>query len=804
MPKKAKLNKKARSVKEERLFQNLYKTIQQFIGGKAFSTMTEEEIFERLQLPGQHSDLFHEVLDTLIQQGVIICTNGLYTLKKADDSVVSGVLRAHPRGFGFVHPDNLELNPQDIFIPKHQMHNAVDGDQVEVEVNREVISEKGPEGKITAILSRTRTHVGGIIRDAKPGGEIIAYVPLLGASQPVVVKPTPGQVLREGDRVVMHVEDWGGKNRDTICTVSHSLGHISDASCDIRAAIEEFELRSDFPHHVVEEAKEFGSRVTAKDIKDREDLRDLLCFTIDPDTAKDFDDAISLEKDKQGNYYLGVHIADVSHYVRSGTALDEEARKRANSTYFPAYCLPMLPRELSDNLCSLKPKVNRLTASVFMDFDAHGNMTNYRIARTVINSAKRFSYREAKEVLDGKKKSPFLPSLKLMVEMCGLLKRKRHERGSVEFALPEVIIRVDENGVPQGTEYIEYDITHQLVEEFMLKTNETVAWHLCELGKNLTYRVHDVPSEENLKDFSLLAAAFGFRLSEKPTPAEIQKLFEEALETPYGPYLATSYIRRMRLAAYSAENIGHYGLGLEHYCHFTSPIRRYVDLVVHRILFGESDDRTAIEQIASHCSDRERISAKAESSVVLLKKLRFLDAMHQKDPRCQYEAVVTRIKPFGFFFETLDFMLEGFLHVSELDADYYVYDEGGMRLRGVHTGKGFQSGEKITVMLKDVDLIYQESRWSFVPDRSVPRKEIKETRKGFKEKKEVQEPARKTRAAEKPKTPAKQSASRRPFLPARSPAISKKEPKVALVSKKPARKPAKKGAPSTRRHPKNK
>ena len=201
------------------------------------------------------------------------------------------------------------------------------------------------------------------------------------------------------------------------------------------------------------------------------------------------------------------------------------------------------------------------------------------------------------------------------------------------------------------------------------------------------------------------------------------------------------------------ENIGHYGLGLEHYCHFTSPIRRYVDLVVHRILFGESDDRTAIEQIASHCSDRERISAKAESSVVLLKKLRFLDAMHQKDPRCQYEAVVTRIKPFGFFFETLDFMLEGFLHVSELDADYYVYDEGGMRLRGVHTGKGFRSGEKITVMLKDVDLIYQESRWSFVPDRSVPRKEIKETRKGFKEKKEVQEPARKTRAAGKPETP---------------------------------------------------
>ena len=435
----------------------------------------------------------------------------------------------------------------------------------------------------------------------------------------------------------------------------------------------------------------------------------------------DFDDAISLTKDEKGHYHLGVHIADVSHYVRSGTALDKEAIMRCNSTYFPGVCIPMLPSVLSDNLCSLKANVNRLTISVLISFDSEGNETDYRIARSVIKSKKRFTYKEAKEVLDGKKKSKHSPALNLMVELCGLLKKKRYERGSIEFAMPELVILVDKNGVPQGTDYITYDITHQLVEEFMLKANETVAKHLFTQGKDLTYRVHDTPAEEGMKDFAMLVRAFGYNLSDNPTNAEIQLLFEEAMNSPYGQYIATSYIRRMRLAIYSPENIGHFGLGLTHYCHFTSPIRRYIDLVIHRSLFQDPETYEDLELIAHNCSEQERVSAKAEGSVKLLKKLRLLEDRKKSDPNKQYEAVVTRVKNFGIIFEVIDIMLESYFHVSELDGDYYVYDDMNTTLKGRHTNKTFSAGDKVTVQLKNVNLITLESSWTLVyeaPKRS--------------------------------------------------------------------------------------
>lgn len=709
--------KPARTLKEEKLFQNLLRTASQFMSGKGYKPMTASELMLRLHLPPQHVDAFHDVLHGLVAQGHIELTHRGYIWKESQVPTVTGVLRVHPRGFGFLRPEDPTLYPEDIFIPKHLTMNAVDGDTVEVIVNVEGVSEKGPEGRVVAILSRGRTHVAGTIREVTAYGDIYAYVPLLGASQQVFVEPPGDRKLQAGDRLVMEVLEWGSKEKETICRMSHYIGHISDPGVDISAAVEEYEIRSEFPSRAIKEAQEFGEQVPRQELEEREDLRKVECFTIDPDTAKDYDDALSLKVDRKGGFELGVHIADVSHYVRPGTALDKEARLRCNSTYFPGVCIPMLPGELSNNLCSLKEAVNRLTISVFVRFDKEGNQQSYRIARTVIKSAKRFTYREAKEVLDGKKKSKHLATLKRMMELCHLLKRKRYERGSIEFSLPEQVVLVDSHGVPQGLDTVEYDITHQMVEEFMLKANEIVATHLSAQGKNLTYRIHDEPSEENLKDFSILARAFGFDLSEKPTQKEMQKLFDEAVHTPFGQYLASSYIRRMRLAIYSPDNIGHYGLGLTHYCHFTSPIRRYVDLVVHRILFGESDDLENLETIAADCSEQERISAKAESSVVLLKKLRYLRVLQENEPKRQYEAVITRIKPFGFFFEVLDFMLESFLHVSEIGSDFYVFEESQMRLRGRWEGKAYCAGDKITVMLKEVDFITLESDWHMVSDK---------------------------------------------------------------------------------------
>ncbi|MDR3624899.1 MAG: ribonuclease R [Chlamydiales bacterium] len=705
-------NSTAKSKKSVKIFQNYLTLICQFLGGRSYKPLYQEELSERLSVPPVHHDLFHKALNTLIREGKITLKEKRYLLCASDAKIVTGILRMHPRGFGFLQPDDPIQFSEDIFIPKHLTKNAVDGDSVEVLINEESKSEKGPEGKVFSILKRSRTHIAGTVWHISEKGEVLVHVPLFGASKKVTVTPIDERELQIGDRLIMKVLDWGSENSATHCEMSHYIGHISDPSCDVRASIEEFDLRSDFPSTVVQEAKLFGSKVSAKDIKSRTDLRSLECFTIDPDTAKDFDDALSLNRDENGNYHLGVHIADVSHYVKPGTALDNEAKLRCNSTYFPGFCLPMLPHELSSELCSLKAHVNRLTLSVMMSFDPQGDLLHYKIFRSVIKSSKRFTYKQAKQVLDGKTKSKFAPTLQLMVELCHLLKKKRYERGSIEFSLPEVIIKIDEKGDPTGFERIEYDITHQLVEEFMLKANETVATYLSEKGEKLTYRVHDQPAEESLKEFATLARAFGFHLPSKPTTHDFQKLFDKAASTIYATQLATSFIRSMKLAYYSPTNGGHYGLSLEYYCHFTSPIRRYVDLVVHRIVCGDTHELESLSMTCHGCSEQERISAKAEQSTTLLKKLRYLKKLYEEDPTRKYQAVVTRIKNMGLIFDITDLMMDSFLHISELEDDYFVYDEDRLILRGSRTGKEYSCGKKIEVVVTHLDFITLESKWA--------------------------------------------------------------------------------------------
>jgi len=703
---------------EVKLFENLLKVARQQIAGRSYTPLSRQELMDKLNLPPQHTRIFTQVLDNLVSEGFVLNKRGRYSYAETTQEVVTGIIHMNFRGFGFVTPQNNFEYTQDIFIPKHLTLNAVDGDVVEVVVNTEAISDKGPEGRIVAIISRSRTHIAGIIVDVNKYGQTQAYVPLLGLSQRVTVKQSPERTLEIGDRVVLEVTDWGSKETETQCNLSHYLGHISDPSCDTAAAIEEFELRSEFPTSALKQATAHGNVVSRYEIAKREDLRDIETFTIDPTTAKDFDDALSLRKDNKGHYHLIVHVADVSHYIEEDSPLDEEARARCNSTYFPGYCLPMLPPTLSENLCSLKANVNRLTVSVFMEFNNEGVLIAERIAKTVIKSDKRMTYDNAKSVLDGKLKSKHSPTLHLMVELCNLLKSKRKLRGSIEFSLPDLIITLDETGAPTGTKNVHYDITHQLVEEFMLKANEIVALHLSKHNKGLAYRIHDEPTKDNMKDFAQLANSFGFNLKDDPTAFELQDFFKEAETTPYGQYLAINYIKRMKQAQYSAENIGHYGLGLSHYCHFTSPIRRYIDLLIHRALFSESIDQEKLERIAQECTEQERVSAKAENSVLLLKKLRLLHKQKQENPYVQYEAVVTRVKNFGFSFELLDFLLEGFVHVSELSEDYFVFNEQSLKLQGRHTGKTYISGERITVMPKDIDFILQEVKWHLVQENN--------------------------------------------------------------------------------------
>lgn len=736
-PQKSKLEKKK---------ENILKVTEQFLFGKQYRPLTFQEIAEKLSILEEQIPLFKDILSELINSNKVIVKQERYfptftpsppSKQEHPADIVRGVIRINPRGFGFVEAEDVFRFPEDIFIPKQFTKNSIDGDTVEVLVSPTSMSDKGPEGKIVSILERSRTHLAGIVMHVY-GQKAHVHVSILGQDQPALMDIPTDEKIIVGDRVSMKVLNWGDELDETHCELAHKIGHISDPKSDIPAAIEEFEIRSDFPQEAIEEAKKLGKTVLKKAFKDREDLTKIETFTIDPDTAKDFDDAVSLSKDRTGHYHLAVHIADVSHYVTPGSALDIEAYLRSNSTYFPGICVPMLPGVLSENLCSLKPKVYRLTVSVFMDFDHTGELLNYRIARTVIKSAKRYTYKEAKKILDGKLKSPHAATMHLMVELCGLLKKKRYHRGSVEFAMPELVVLVNTEGKPTGTDYIEYDVTHQLIEEFMLKSNEVVALHLDKQGKGLPFRVHDVPSEDNMRDFSILAQAFGFKLPNIPSPQDIQKLFEEAMSTPYGQYLATSYIRRMRLAVYSPVNIGHFGLSLTHYCHFTSPIRRYVDLVAHRLLFEPPKDLPALQKIADRCSERERLSAKAEGSVVLLKKYRLLEQYLKEDRFRQYEAVITRVKPFGIFFEIMELMLEGFIHISELGTDYYEFEERNQRLVGSRRGELFASGDKILVMLKDLLLITCESTWEIVSQeaRKKPKKSVNEKKHGSKYPKE--------------------------------------------------------------------
>lgn len=710
--------KKQTKKKDRHLYENFSKVIQQFMQGKRYTPLGQIALFKRLKISSQFYPLCKEIIADLVKQDLLNVEKKRYSLKKNktfNTETISGILRLHAKGFGFVIPENPELCPQDIFIPKHLTDGAVDSDLVEVALNPDFNPDKGPEGRIIAILKRGRTHLAGIVRQLDHQGMAFVHVPILGTSKQAVIEEAEN--LKVGDRIIMKILEWGTQNDPTLCELWHKIGHISDATTDILSAIEEFDLPNAFPAHVIEEAKKFGTRVSQKELKERKNLSELETFTIDPETAKDFDDALSIRKTNKGHYQLGVHIADVAHYVNKDSALDKEAYKRSNSTYFPGTCIPMLPEELSNNLCSLRANVLRLTSSVLMEFDIEGNLVKHKIVRSYIKSKKRFTYEEAKLIIDGKKKSPHTKTLKLMVELCLLLKQKRYERGSVDFSLPDLVIDVDKKGEPKGVKWVDYDISHQLVEEFMLKANEIVAKELSDRGKGLLFRTHEAPTLENFEDFFNLARSFGFILPDKPNTKEIQHLFEQAKDTPYLKQLSVGFIRSMKLAYYSSENVGHFGLALDYYTHFTSPIRRYCDLVIHRLLFDEESEHLDLNQIALKCSDQERISFRAEMNVKLLKKLRLLKRFYEEDPSREFSVMINKVKPFGIFFEVSELMLEGFLHISELENDYFVFEPKRGILIGKDTKKTHANGDKITVKLVSIDLIFLEAKWELVTSK---------------------------------------------------------------------------------------
>lgn len=611
-----------------------------------------------------------------------------------------GTISVHPRGFGFV---SSEGHDDDIFIPRQQTSNAMDGDTVEAEITNR--SAKGLEGAVLSIIKRGREEIVGTVCRLMDK-TMLVLCPMLGPDKTIEIKK-PSQISI-GERIVMEINERESGEHSPMCTFKESLGSIDDASSDIDVALIEYGLKGSFTEEQIAAAKAFGDTVPEGPYADREDLRSLDCLTIDPASARDFDDALSIEE-KGDLWELGVHIADVAHYIKPGSPLDIEAKLRCNSTYFPGECVPMLPKNLSNGLCSLRPEVDRMTMSVFMVFDKEGELKNHRIVRGVIHSKKRFTYEEAKEILDGKASDPLEDKIHAMHKLASCLRQDRRRRGSVEFSTKEAVLQVNDAGEPTGITYVEHDISHQLVEEFMIKANAVVAGHLSKKQQRLIYRIHEEPDEGSREDFVRIAGLLGYKVSSNPSPEEIQEILNKEKDTPIGTQLAISYIRSMKLAIYTPDNIGHFGLSLEHYCHFTSPIRRYPDLIVQRILFGENPPETNLDTISEDCSRQERISARAEGSVTHLKKLRYLKMLHKKEPKRTYQALIKEVKPVGLVLLIEEVAFEGFLPIAALCPEYLAYNAKMAALES--KSYSFALFEHIAVEIERVDLIRGRCRW---------------------------------------------------------------------------------------------
>jgi ribonuclease R len=681
--------------------------IKQVIEKKGQPSFELQDLQKIFRLPKKLKTLLELFLDELVKEGKLEKKEDSYSIARTQTKPSSlvenftGKIAIHHLGFGFVTLKNF-----DVFIPKHLVLDAMDQDVVEVEIlSLEGRNKKGPEGRVIKVVQRNRCYVVATVVEIKPGS-LKVRVSLQGESQ-LALLPSPPEKIEIGDRLLLEVHSL----RNQLHLIFEKrLGSIFDPLKDLEVIKEEFNLPKSFPKEAVDEANSFDPDITFKKHSSRRDLTDLFTVTIDPKTAKDFDDALSIEKTTDG-YRLFVHVADASYYVKKGGHLDLEAIKRKNSVYLLGTCIPMLPPILADNLCSLKEGVNRLAVTVEMDLNAKGELINSQIYRSIIKSNHRLSYEQAFEILHETAKSKLKDHLLLMKELALHFKAIKHQRGAVDLSLSELVWKLGDDGVPTGFEISHYDITHQLVEEFMLKANEIIATTLKNKEVSLIYRVHESPSAETMQEFKNFCIRLGLKIPEQIGGPILAKIFDEHRESAFIQELTTRYIRSMRLATYSTDTVGHHGLMLENYTHFTSPIRRYVDIIIHRLLFNETYTQEQLDEIAKSSSELERHSARAESSYLQLKKLRYLDRKHKNDPDRIYRGAITKIKPFGIVFDVKDFGVEGFIHISDLGEDYYEFNPKKEKITGKRTAKTFNIGDHFDIKIDGVNLLFQEIHW---------------------------------------------------------------------------------------------
>lgn len=668
-----------------------------------------EALLESLEDPDQGAAAIERLLST----GRVMLTRKRKLALPEQMGLHYGRVQGNARGFGFFIPAD---GTPDLFLPADAIHGAMHGDMVWVRQTDQISRGGNPEAEVALIASRGQKRIVGAFEDDEGAGGGYVVPDDTRLYMDVLIRPGDVDGAKQGDKVVAEILQYPDGRRPLTGRVVEVLGSKEKAGTDILSIIRRMDLPDDFSKAAARQARNLNKPVAPGEIARREDLRALPCITIDGADAKDLDDAVSLVRLEGGNCLLGVHIADVSHYVTPHSPLDQEAYKRGTSVYFPDRVLPMLPKEISNGVCSLNPNTDKLTLSCIMELDPAGKVVSHRLAETVIRTRYRMTYEDVNAMFDGdkallEKYKDIWPMLSNMRDLMEKLRSRRFKRGSMDFDLAEAKLVLDKKGHTVDVKLYERGISNQMIEEFMLLANETVAGHARRMGIPFLYRVHETPDKDKLQQLNtfLHTLGYGIKSLNNLRPATLQKVLLASKGTKEEAVISRVTLRSLRKARYAPECLGHFGLAIGDYCHFTSPIRRYPDLTVHRLLkamlHGELDEKqredwaSQMEEIAQHCSQREIAALEAERAADDLKKCEYM-----KDRIGMVETgIISGVAQYGFFVQ-LPNTVEGMVRIGSMEDDYYILDEQNYRMVGRSTGKTYRLGDQVTIRVTGADL----------------------------------------------------------------------------------------------------
>ena len=693
----------------EQTFEKRKKIIYDFICDDFYVPMKLKELAILLQVPKDQRNELKQVMDALVADGKVSVTQkGKYVKGTAKQLV--GTYQAHARGFGFV---TVEGQADDIFISEDDANGAFHMDQVEVVITK-APEGKRREGKIVRILSHGTVKLVGYFQKNKNFGFVIPDNDRFVKDIFVPLERSKGAVT--GHKVVVELTSYGKDGKKPEGKVVEIIGHVNDPGTDIMSIVKGYDLPVEFPEKVLNQAERVAKDVTSADMAGRMDIRSWRMVTIDGEDAKDLDDAISITKEGE-NYQLGVHIADVTNYVQERSALDREAYERGTSVYLVDRVIPMLPHALSNGICSLNAGEDRLALSCIMTVNPKGEVIDHKIAETVVHIDQRMSYTSVKKILEDRDPEEmeaykeFVPMFELMAELAKILREKRHRRGSIDFDFPESKIMLNADGTPTEIRPYDRNTATKIIEDFMLLANETVAEDYFWQEIPFVYRTHDVPDEEKIQKLCTFINNFGHSMhvaNKEVRPKEIQKLLAKVDGTPEGDFISRLALRSMKQAKYTPENTGHFGLAAQYYCHFTSPIRRYPDLQIHRIiketLRGRMNENrmehyeSILPEVTKHASQMERRAEEAERETIRLKKAEYME-QHIGEV---FAGVISSITKWGMYVE-LENTVEGLIHVTNMHDDHYDYYEDRFEMIGEHTRRSYKLGQKVYVRVLDTD-----------------------------------------------------------------------------------------------------